>query len=425
MQPSGNLGNGNRGAGNWRERLNWPDEGVSRIPYGIYTDPDIYIEEQHSIFRGPVWNFIGLETEIPNSSDFKTGYIGDTPVVMLRDEAGAINVLVNRCGHRGNLVCIESCGNAERLTCVYHNWIYDLGGNLTSVAFRRGVNNRGGMPDDFDMAEHGMPRLRSDRFCGLVFATFSEEVASLPDYLGPEMRENMERVIGRKMCLLGTYGQFMPNNWKLYMENVRDSYHASLLHVFQAAFRINRLTMDGGVKLSDRGWHHVSHSREATDTGDDSYKGKNLHAMDDGFQLADPSLTDRWAEYPCGTTLAIQTIYPNFVVQQIYNSIALRTCVPKGPDDCELVWWVLGAEEDTPDQRQMRIKQSNMIGPAGLISMEDGVVGGWVQRAVRRDGDETSVLEMGGRDVVPSENSRATEVSIRGFWSAWRALMDA
>ena len=121
MQPSGNLGNGNRGDGNWRERLNWPDEGVSRIPYGIYTDPDIYIEEQHSIFRGPVWNFIGLETEIPNSGDFKTGYIGDTPVVMLRDEAGAINVLVNRCGHRGNLVCIESCGNAERLTCVYHN----------------------------------------------------------------------------------------------------------------------------------------------------------------------------------------------------------------------------------------------------------------------------------------------------------------
>ncbi len=420
MQPSGNAGNGD-----WRQRLNWPDEGVSRIPYGIYNDPDIYAEEQHRIFRGPVWNFLGLELEIPKAGDFKTGYIGDTPVVMVRDEEGAINVLANRCGHRGNLVCIESRGNAERLTCVYHNWTYDLKGALTSVAFRKGINNRGGMPDDFEMADHGMPRLRSASFCGLVFATFSDEVAPLPDYLGAEMRENMQRVIGRPMCLLGTYGQFMPNNWKLYMENVRDSYHASLLHMFQAAFRINRLTMDGGVKLSEGGWHHVSHSKEATDTGDDAYAGQHFHAMDDGFRLADPTLTKRWDEYSCGTTLAIQTIYPNFVVQQIYNSIALRSCVPKGPDDCELVWWVLGAEDDTTDQREIRIKQSNMIGPAGLISMEDGVVGGWVQRAIRRDGDETSVLEMGGRDVAPSENSRVTEVSIRGFWNAWRTLMAA
>ncbi len=44
----------------------------------------------------------------------------------------------------------------------------------------------------------------------------------------------------------------------------------------------------------------------------------------------------------------------------------------------------------------MRVKQSNMIGPGGLISMEDGVVGGWVQRATRND-HGTSLLEMGGR----------------------------
>lgn len=409
-----------------KEHVGWPGKGVHQVPYMIYTDPDVYAEEQQRVFRGPVWSFVGLDIEVPNKGDFVTRYIGDTPVVLVRDGDGddALNVLVNQCGHRGNLVCIKNRGNAEHFTCVYHNWLYNLKGDLTSVAFRRGINNRGGMPKDFDMADHGMPRLRTEQFCGLVFATFSDEVAPLAEYLGPEMRENMERVVGRKLRLLGTHNQFMPNNWKLYMENVRDSYHASLLHMFQAAFGINRLTMDGGVKLSDQGWHHISYSKEATDKGgDEAYSGKNLHAMDHGIELADPSLIDRWPEFECGTTLAIQSIFPNFVCQQIYNSLALRLCLPKGPNECELVWWIVGTEEDTDKQSQTRVVQSNMIGPGGLISMEDGVVGGWVQRATRNDGDKTTVLEMGGHDIAPSENSRATEVSIRGYWNAWRTLM--
>jgi hypothetical protein len=182
--------------------------------------------------------------------------------------------------------------------------------------------------------------------------------------------------------------------------------------------------MDGGIRLSEDGWHHVSYSKEATDKdGEATYSGKKLRAMDRGFALADPSLIDRWPEFECGTTLAIQSVFPNFIVQQIYNSIALRLCVPRGPGECELMWWVLGAEDDTPEQHEIRIRQSNMIGPGGLISMEDGVVGGWVQRATRRDGDETTILEMGGRDVAPSQGSRATETSIRGFWTGWRATM--
>lgn len=407
-----------------KEKVSWPGQGVHQVPYQIYTDPSVYAEEQARIFRGPIWSFIGLESEVASPGDYVTRYVGDTPVVLIRDKDRAINVLVNQCCHRGNLVCHKNRGNLDHLTCVYHNWTYDLKGKLNGVAFRRGINGRGGMPKDFVMADHGMPCLRSDSYQGLVFATFSDEVAPLPDYLGADMRANLDRVVGRPMKLIGSHNQYMPNNWKLYMENVRDSYHASLLHMFQAAFGINRLTMDGGIKMDHDGWHHISYSMEETDSGgDEAYSGKNLHAMDHGFELADPSLVKKWREFDCGTTLAIQSIYPNFVCQQIYNSIALRLCLPKGPEECELVWWVLGAEEDTGDQHDMRVTQSNMIGPGGLISMEDGVIGGWVQRATKRDGDRMTVLEMGGHGIEPSENSRATEVSIRGFWSGWRTLM--
>ena len=404
-------------------QIKWPDDGVSRIPYQIYTDPKNYEREQESIFRGPIWSFVGMGQEIENPGDYQTTYIGDTPVIVLRDLDGEVQVIVNRCAHRGNLVCISKEGTTEELTCVYHNWRYDLQGNLQSVAFGKGVGKTGGMPDDFDQSKHGLQRLRTETYAGLIFATFSDTVAPLGEWLGEEMRENIDRVVGRGMVLLGTYSQYMPNNWKLYMENVRDSYHASILHMFQATFRINRLSMKGGIKLSDNGWHHISYSIAETDREEDQYDSKKLRAVKDGYSLADPTLVKGWREFDCGTTLAIQSVYPNFVVQQITNSLALRLCLPKGPEECELLWWVFGTPEDTDEQRDIRIKQSNMIGPGGVISMEDGVVGGWIQRGTRRDQGKTTIVEMGGRDVASSTEGRATEVSIRGFWRGYRDCM--
>ena len=402
----------------------WPGEGVSRVPYRIYSDPEIYEAEQHRIFRGPVWHFVMTDREIPEPGDYRRARIGDTPIVLVRGADGAVNAMVNRCVHRGNLVCIDEAGSVDgRLTCVYHNWTYDLSGRLTSVAFQKGAGGRGGMPEDFDLSAHRMTPLRVAVYRGLAFVTLSAETPPLEDYLGPEMRANIDRVVGRDMTILGTYTQSMANNWKLYMENVRDSYHASLLHLFFTATRINRLSMEGGIRLSDRGWHHISYSIAATDREEPEYDPEKLRAADDGYDIADPRIVRGWPEYDCGTTLAIQSVFPNFVLQQTLNSIALRICAPNGPDACELSWRILGCADDSEAERAARVHQSNLIGPAGLISMEDGIVGSWVSQGIRRDPDKTALLEMGGRDVAPSPGSRATEVSVRGFWQGYRDLM--
>ena len=60
-------------------RLDWPAAGVSRVPYRVYTDPDLYGLEQQRIFRGPAWNFLGLAVQVPNAGDFKAAFVGDTP----------------------------------------------------------------------------------------------------------------------------------------------------------------------------------------------------------------------------------------------------------------------------------------------------------------------------------------------------------
>ena len=88
------------------------------------------------------------------------------------------------------------------------------------------------------------------------------------------------------------------------------------------------------------------------------------------------------------------------------------------------MWTYLGFEEDDAAMTERRLQQANLVGPAGYVSMEDGAVGGFVQRAIKGSESDCSVLEMGGFDHV-SDNTRTTEASVRGFWNAWRQMMGA
>ena len=40
------------------EPFSWPEPGVTRVPFRLFSDPDIYDLEQQRIFRGKVWNYL-------------------------------------------------------------------------------------------------------------------------------------------------------------------------------------------------------------------------------------------------------------------------------------------------------------------------------------------------------------------------------
>jgi len=89
----------------------WPDEGATRVPDLVYQDADLYEAEQKLIFRGPVWNYLGLGVEIPSAGDYITGDVGDTPVIVVRTAEGGINALVNRCAHKGSMIYYQPSGH--------------------------------------------------------------------------------------------------------------------------------------------------------------------------------------------------------------------------------------------------------------------------------------------------------------------------
>ena len=140
------------------------------------------------------------------------------------------------------------------------------------------------------------------------------------------------------------------------------------------------------------------------------------------YRLADPSLLDAVDEFGDGIQLQILTVFPGFVLQQISNCLAVRQVLPRGPSALELHWTYLGFADDTDEMRRRRLKQSNLVGPAGYVSMEDGCVGGFVQRGVAAAGAALSVVNMGGEG-AESQDTRATEASVRGFWKAYRRYM--
>ena len=43
--------------------------------------------------------------------DYVATTVGETAVIVVRDASGAINAFVNRCAHRGNLLCLQRQGN--------------------------------------------------------------------------------------------------------------------------------------------------------------------------------------------------------------------------------------------------------------------------------------------------------------------------
>jgi phenylpropionate dioxygenase-like ring-hydroxylating dioxygenase large terminal subunit len=397
----------------------WPP-GLTRVPYWVYRDPGIARDEQARVFEGPGWHYLCLEIDVPETGDYRTSMMGAMPVVIARAEDGVIAAFENRCAHRGALICLDDGGKVKDFHCVYHAWRYDLRGNLTSVAFRRGVNGQGGMPDDFRMKAHGPRKLRTAVLCGLVFGTLAPDAPDIETYIGPEVLVRLKRVLHKKVEVIGRFTQQLPCNWKLYMENVRDTYHASLLHTFFTTFRITRLSQGGGVMVSGNGIAHASTTLATAKGPDDSYAG--MRSDNQGFQLQDPSFMNAVAEFGDNINLQILSVFPGFVLQQIHNALAVRQIVPRGVDSMDLHWTYLGFADDTPELRAMRLKQGNLAGPAGFVSMEDGAVGGFVQRGIAAADQQASVMEMGGATAEGSD-TRATEASVRGFWKAWRAQM--
>jgi len=207
---------------------NWKDGLISPA---VHFDEGLYRREAERVF-GRAWLVVGHADMVRKPGDYVTSYMGEVPVILVRDIAGTIHVLVNRCAHRGNQVCLFDRGNARAFTCSYHGWTYDLDGSLIGVPMERELY-RG----ELDKAGWGLEEVpRMVNFKGLIFASFDAGAPALEQWLGEDGCWWLQTLVlvehlGGLEALPGWHRYRSPGNWKLLSENfIGDDYHVPTSH---------------------------------------------------------------------------------------------------------------------------------------------------------------------------------------------------
>ncbi len=404
----------------------WPEDALHYIPDWVYTNREVYEREMNCIFRGKSWNYVALEAEIPNTGDYKRSYVGDIPVVVSRAEDGSIHVFENRCAHRGAEFCRHSRGNNTEFVCPYHQWSYDLKGNLQGVPFKRGANKVGGMPKDFKNADHGLKKLHVTTLNGVIFASYSADVEPIEEYLTPEIQKDFDVVFnGKKLKILGYYKNELPCNWKMYHENLKDPYHATLLHSFLVVFGLLVAGNDAAMIADEK---HGRHGTMASAKKEDKYaevseeNKKEMRSFHEGMQLHDERFLDFIKEFDSPWSVTMQTIWPNMIVQREMNTLGVRHIVPNGPNSMIMMWTMFGYEDDTEEMTQHRLRQGNLMGPAGFLGLEDNEAMKFVQEGVRRSSSTTNVIKLDA-DTVGTSKTLISEAAIRAMYQYYRQVM--
>ena len=409
------------------KHIHWESTGTSRIPFEVYTDAAIHSKELDRFFYRNHWCYVGLEAEIPNIGDFKRTVVGERSVIMARGEDGGINVVENICAHRGMAFCRERHGNRKEFVCPYHQWSYTLQGNLQGVPFRRGVKQEGkvngGMPADFDPAEHGLNKLAVAARGGVVFASFDHDIESLEDFMGPVILEYFDRLFnGRKLKILGYNRQRIPGNWKLMQENIKDPYHPGLLHTWFVTFGLWRADNKSRLVM-DRLHRHAAMISTRGAAGK-SGQVTQVSSFKETMQLHDPRFLDIVPEpWWGGPTAVMITLFPSLILQQQVNSVSTRHIQPDGHGAFDFVWTHFGFEDDTEEMTQRRLRQANLFGPAGFVSADDGEVIEFSQQAFESRPLHHTLVEQGGREVGDTDHM-VTETLIRGMYEYWRKVME-
>ncbi|HMN80065.1 MAG TPA: aromatic ring-hydroxylating dioxygenase subunit alpha [Burkholderiaceae bacterium] len=175
------------------------------------------------------WTFVGHTSEIPRTGDYVLRRIGRQNVVFVRDEHGDVQVLLNRCSHRGNMLLWQEAGNTRRaMTCAYHGWSFNLRGTLIGVPYDKGLNR--------SREELALARaVAVEQYRGFVFACLlAHPAVDLAGHLGPAVK-----LIDRT-CDLSPEGEIdlsagwlkhsIDANWKLVADNNTDGYHVGFVH---------------------------------------------------------------------------------------------------------------------------------------------------------------------------------------------------
>lgn len=199
-----------------------------QVNSSVYSDSEVFEQEIKLIFEKG-WVYLCHESELEHPGDYLTTAIGRVPIVVTKDDSGNVNALINRCAHRGAVVCRQAAGNATTFRCPYHGWVYANDGRLLGAAQRTGYG------DDFKQWGLRMQPVGAvESYRGLIFACLFDPPVSLSERLS-NVKKYIDLWCDRSPegmpVVAGPVQRYeYPGNWKLQVENGVDGYHGNYVH---------------------------------------------------------------------------------------------------------------------------------------------------------------------------------------------------
>lgn len=378
-------------------KIDWP-HATNELPKDIFIREDVYRAELERIFHGDAWHMLGHVAEVPKAGDFKTVRLGETPLLIVRGSDERVRVFLNSCPHRGTQLQTRSRGYAAEIQCPYHRWLFDNCGNLVAAP---GIER---FPADFRKEEHGMTELRSAQVAGIVFATWSTAAPDLDEFLGPA-KATLQKAAGGdgRLRLLGYQKVIYSSNWKECSDN--EGYHAPLLH---RAFRLLRWQGGKGVQFVTDHAHKVIEAE--------------LKKLPPSGFLDDNSLVEFRDPNSAPQSFIVQLFPLNSLIRH-FDVINMRCGFPLSPHETEIHYAYFGHEDDDQEMLRHRVRQaSNLLGPSGFISLEDGAVFNRIHQGARTPG--TVAFQKGVRGPSePPSGEQNDEASNLIKWDYYRQVM--
>jgi glycine betaine catabolism A len=186
----------------------------------FYTSPEIFALDLEAIFARH-WIFVGVEPEVPEPGDFVTREIGRDSIIIARGDDGVIRALFNVCRHRGARLLTDGRGTVAKLVCPYHQWTYELTGELIYTTQ---------MGDHFDRSCHGLKPVPLRSIEGLLFVCLADEPPDDIDEMARVMAPRLAPHDLRNTKVAQQIDLIEEGNWKLTMENNRECYHCASNH---------------------------------------------------------------------------------------------------------------------------------------------------------------------------------------------------
>ncbi|MEL0083387.1 MAG: aromatic ring-hydroxylating dioxygenase subunit alpha [Gammaproteobacteria bacterium] len=337
----------------------------------IFWEEAIYQQELEKIFARS-WHFIAHDSQVPNTGDFITTYMGEDGVVASRHSDGQVYVYLNSCPHRGNKICFADSGTSRSFNCNYHGWSFSTKGELL------GIHNEQTYDEgDINKADWGLRNARVETYKGLIFANFDVDAPDLESWLG-DYRWFLDMLIdneeGGIEFLPGTIKSYVNANWKFGVENfIGDSLHALWSHDSGAKAMMDNQPFPPAV-LEDS--FHASMNGHGWEFGTDGYADIAILGQPEVleyYQQIKPKMAERLGELRSKIfgSLASASLFPN--ISFLAGLGTFRVWLPRGPRKMELRIWTI-VNKNMPDEIKQAINRGTMLtfAPGGTLEMDDG-----------------------------------------------------